>query len=111
MFHPLETDGVPASKSFLEGRCVRRAWLSDNPEDIGKTSLIIAKHRNGEIGEIDMMFRASEVRFVDMADSLAGSIPDMPFASAMNNDDDVPFGPPSGFQSGMSDFGENQEFM
>ncbi len=85
--------------------------LSDNPEDIGKTSLIIAKHRNGEIGEIDMMFRASEVRFVDMADSLVGSIPDMPFASAMNNDDDVPFGPPSGFQSGMSDFGENQEFM
>ena len=85
--------------------------LSDNPEDIGKTSLIIAKHRNGEIGEIDMMFRASEVRFVDMADSLVGSISDMPFASAMNNDDDVPFGPPSGFQSGMSDFGENQEFM
>lgn len=85
--------------------------LSDNPEDIGKTSLIIAKHRNGEIGEIDMMFRASEVRFVDMADSLVGSISDMPFASAMNSDDDAPFGPPSGFQSGMSDFGENQEFM
>ncbi len=85
--------------------------LSDNPEDIGKTSLIIAKHRNGEIGEIDMMFRASEVRFVDMADSLVGSISDMPFASAMNSDDDVPFGPPSGFQSGISDFGENQEFM
>lgn len=77
--------------------------LSDNPEDVGKTSLIIAKHRNGEIGEIDMMFRASEVRFVDMADSLVGSIPDVPFASAMN-DDDIPFGP-------ASDFGENQDFM
>ena len=79
--------------------------LSDNPEDIGRTSLIVAKHRNGEIGEIEMMFRASEVRFVDMADSLVGSISDMPFASAMN-DDDVPFGPPSG-----SEFGENQDFM
>lgn len=84
--------------------------LSDNPEDIGRTSLIIAKHRNGEIGEIDMMFRASEVRFVDMADSLVGSIPDMPFASAMN-DDDAPFGPPSDFPSGGSDFGTNQDFM
>ena len=90
--------------------------LSDNPEDVGKTSLIIAKHRNGEIGEIDMMFRASEVRFVDMSDSLAGSIAGMPFASAMNSDD-VPFGPPSDFpgggdfSSGGADFGTNQDFM
>lgn len=90
--------------------------LSDNPEDVGRTSLIIAKHRNGEIGEIDMMFRASEVRFVDMADSLVGSISDMPFASAMNSDD-APFGPESGFPSdggfpqGGSDFGVNQDFM
>ena len=89
--------------------------LSDNPEDVGRTSLIIAKHRNGEIGELDMMFRASEVRFVDMADSLVGSIPDMPVSSAMN--DDVPFGPPGDFQSGGnfpsggSDFGVNQDFM
>lgn len=85
--------------------------LSDNPEDIGKTSLIIAKHRNGEIGEIDMMFRASEVRFVDMADSLVNSAgSDMPFASAMN-DDDAPFGPPGGFPQTQSDFGENPDFM
>ena len=88
--------------------------LSDNPEDIGRTSLIIAKHRNGEIGEIDMMFRASEVRFVDMADSLVGSISDMPVSSAMN--DDAPFGPhtdfiPGGYSSGGADFGENQDFM
>ena len=89
--------------------------LKDNPEDVGRTSLIIAKHRNGEIGELDMMFRASEVRFVDMADSLVGSIPDMPVSSAMN--DDVPFGPPGDFQSGGNfpsggaDFGVNQDFM
>ena len=76
--------------------------VSDNPEDVGKTSIIIAKHRNGEIGDIDMMFRASEVRFVDMSETLIGSVNDMTFASAMN-DDDAPFGPPM-------DFGENQDF-
>ena len=84
--------------------------LSDNPEDVGKTSLIIAKHRNGQIGEIDMMFRASEVRFVDMSDTLVGGIGDMTFASAMN-DDGAPFGPPGDFPAGVSDFGVNPDFM
>ena len=52
--------------------------LSDNPGDVGKTQLIIAKHRNGEIGNIPMTFRASEVRFVDNEESLvdaAGNYP------------------------------------
>ncbi len=44
--------------------------LSENPEDEGKTQLIIAKHRNGEIADIDMMFRKNEVRFVDAEESL-----------------------------------------
>ena len=57
-----------------------------------------------------MMFRASEVRFVDMSDTLVGSMNDMTFASAMN-DDDVPFGPPGDFSVGASDFGENPDFM
>lgn len=31
----------------------------------GQTQIIIAKHRNGEVGDVEMRFVASEVRFVD----------------------------------------------
>ena len=48
--------------------------MSENPEDVGKTILIIAKHRNGEIGDLDLVFRSSEVKFVDADDSIAASI-------------------------------------
>ncbi|MCD8313801.1 MAG: replicative DNA helicase, partial [Bacteroidales bacterium] len=44
--------------------------LSEKAEDEGKTDLIIAKNRNGEVGDIHMMFRKDETRFVDMNDSL-----------------------------------------
>ncbi len=44
--------------------------LSDNPDDIGRTQIIIAKHRNGAIADVDMKFRADEVRFVDEQESL-----------------------------------------
>ena len=44
--------------------------LSDNPEDKGKTLLIIAKHRNGAVTDVPMVFRASEVRFVDEQETL-----------------------------------------
>lgn len=43
--------------------------LSDDPEDKGKTTLIIAKHRNGEIGDVNLYFRSEKVRFEDPADS------------------------------------------
>ncbi len=62
--------------------------LSDNPEDEGRTQLIIAKHRNGAIGDIDMRFISSEVRFVDMADTLVSQA-SATYSSAMN--DDSPF--------------------
>jgi replicative DNA helicase len=57
--------------------------LSDNPEDKGKAQIIIAKHRNGEVGEIDMIFKGDQVRFVEAYDTLdaIASIP-----SAMNTD-------------------------
>jgi replicative DNA helicase len=57
--------------------------LSDNPEDKGKAQIIIAKHRNGEVGEIDMIFKGDQVRFVEEYDTLdaIASIP-----SAMNTD-------------------------
>jgi len=34
----------------------------------GQTSVIIAKHRNGEVGDVEMRFLASEVKFVDVND-------------------------------------------
>ena len=80
--------------------------LSDNPDDIGRTQLIIAKHRNGAIADIDMRFRADEVRFVDEQESLVNQANAMAYASAMN-DDMPPFGPDP-MSSG--DFGMNTEF-
>ena len=57
--------------------------LSDNPEDKEKTQIIIAKHRNGETKDIDMVFRSEQVRFMEPDDTLVAraSIP-----SAMNPD-------------------------
>jgi replicative DNA helicase len=60
--------------------------LSENPDDIGRTQIIIAKHRNGAIADIDMKFRADEVRFVDLSDSLVNQADSMGVESAMNSD-------------------------
>ena len=81
--------------------------LNEDPNDVGKTQIIIAKHRNGAIADIDMRFRADEVRFVDDQESLVNTADSMPVSSAMN--DDVPFAAPSAMPS--NDFGANDEFM
>jgi replicative DNA helicase len=79
--------------------------LSDNPDDVGRTQIIIAKHRNGAIADIDMRFRAEEVRFVDESENLSNFSTEA-YQSAMN-DDMPPFGPePSG-----NEFGMNSDFM
>ena len=83
--------------------------LSENPDDVGRTQIIIAKHRNGSIADIDMRFRHDEVRFVDEQESLVNQANSMPVASAMN--DDVPFGPAPSQQMPMNEFGTNDEFM
>jgi len=76
--------------------------ISENPEDVGKTTLIIAKHRNGQIGDVDLVFRSSEVRFVDMNDSLISQA--VATGSAMNAPmDDFPSMPQDDF-SGPVDF-------
>ena len=80
-----------------------------HPDDAGKTKVIIAKHRNGEIADIDMLFRASEVRFVDMSDTLLSQAESGTFSSGMN--DDVPFGPPQAFPGDSPEFGGNTDFM
>ena len=44
--------------------------LSEGPQDKEKTQLIIAKHRNGETTDIDMLFKSEKVKFVEMQDTL-----------------------------------------
>ena len=83
--------------------------LSENPDDVGRTQIIIAKHRNGSIADIDMRFRHDEVRFVDEQESLVNQANSMPVASAMN--DDVPFGPAPSQHMPMNEFGANDDFM
>lgn len=76
--------------------------LSDNIEDREKTQIIIAKHRNGETGDIDMIFKSEQIRFIEMDDAL-----DMRAArtvqSAMNSD---PYEPVPSY----GDFGPVSEF-
>ena len=83
--------------------------LSSDPADAGKTVLIIAKHRNGEIRDINLMFRSSEVKFVDAEDSLLA-------ASAYQDtirQDYMPVSDMSAgdFSGGGSDFGPNTDFV
>ena len=84
--------------------------LSDNPDDVGRTQIIIAKHRNGSIADIDMRFRHDEVRFVDEQESLVNQADMMPVASAMN-DDFPPFGPDPMPNMPANEFGMNDDFM
>ena len=58
--------------------------LSENPEDREKTQIIIAKHRNGETGEIDMLFKSEMVKFVEIDDALDMRAGSMEIDSAMN---------------------------
>ena len=58
--------------------------LSENPEDRDKTQIIIAKHRNGEVCEIDMVFKSTEIKFVELNDALDVRAAEMDYGSAMN---------------------------
>ena len=60
--------------------------LSEDSSDIGRTQIIIAKHRNGAIGDIEMRFRADEVRFVDLTDTVYAQADGAGVESAMNSD-------------------------
>ncbi len=80
--------------------------LSDNPDDVGRTQIIIAKHRNGAIADVNMRFRADEVRFVDEEESLVNQANSMAMASAMN-DDIPPFDIP---MTNSNDLGPTDEF-
>ena len=81
--------------------------LNEDASEVGKTDLIIAKHRNGEIGDIPLTFRASEVRFVDNEDAMIAQsfVP----VSSMMNEESFDMGGEGGFSAGNSEF-DNPEF-
>ena len=58
--------------------------MSENPEDREKTQIIIAKHRNGETRDIDMVFKSDQVRFMEISDTLASQA-SAPVESRMND--------------------------
>lgn len=67
--------------------------MSENPEDREKTQVIIAKHRNGETAEIDMVFKSEQVKFIEPEEALDVRASGGPIAFAGNEDnsaDDFP---------------------
>ena len=77
--------------------------LSEDQEAKERTTIVIAKHRNGETLDIDMKFKSNSVRFQEITDTLveSGNVT----ASRMNDNpcDDVPGAP-------MGDMGQSTEF-
>ena len=62
--------------------------LGETPDGTETTQIIIAKHRNGEVCDIDMLFKSDQVRFVEPGDSLAAQAEYMGTESAMNSEFD-----------------------
>ena len=62
--------------------------LGESPDGKEATQIIIAKHRNGEVCDIDMLFKADQVRFVEPGDSLSAQAELMGTESAMNSEFD-----------------------
>ena len=89
--------------------------MTEDPSQAGLTEIIIAKHRNGSVCDVQMKFRNSEVRFVDITDPAM----DMPapashaeYGSSMNAPEDDGFGG-AGFGGGNEFAGnefENTDF-
>jgi replicative DNA helicase len=59
--------------------------MSDNPEDRERAILVIAKHRNGEVCDIEMKYKASQVKFVEPDQSLDNYAARGPVASSVND--------------------------
>ena len=62
--------------------------LGESPEGKEATQIIIAKHRNGEVCDIDMLFKSEQVKFVEPGDSLTAVAESMGTESAMNSEFD-----------------------
>ena len=74
--------------------------LSETENGKETTQIIIAKHRNGETCDIDMLFKSEQVRFVELDQTLVAQAESMEYPSAMNMDF-----PPGGY--GGDDFGNS----
>ncbi|MDD5820144.1 MAG: replicative DNA helicase [Bacteroidales bacterium] len=59
--------------------------LSDNEADKEKTQIIIAKHRNGQTCDIDMLYKGDQLRFVEMDSSLDAIAEQLSHESRLNN--------------------------
>ena len=44
--------------------------LSENPSSMEETQIIIAKHRNGSVGELPMIFKSEQIRFMEPNETL-----------------------------------------
>ncbi len=62
-------------------------YESEDPSLMGTADIIIAKHRNGSVGEVNMKFRAAEAKFVDFNEPDYNSDSSIGVASRMNNPD------------------------
>ena len=62
--------------------------LGESPDGKETTQIIIAKHRNGEVCDIDMLFKSEQVRFVEPGDTLSAVAESMGTESAMNREFD-----------------------
>lgn len=57
--------------------------LTEGEIDKEKTQIIIAKHRNGETKDIDMLYKGDKLKFVEMGDTLYANTPE--YESSMNS--------------------------
>ncbi|MBO6081781.1 MAG: DnaB-like helicase C-terminal domain-containing protein, partial [Bacteroidales bacterium] len=60
--------------------------LSETENGKETTQIIIAKHRNGETRDIDMLFKSEQVRFVELDQTLVAQADAIEYQSAMNMD-------------------------
>ena len=65
--------------------------MSENPEDKEKTQVIIAKHRNGETAEINMIFKSEQVKFIEPEEAMDVRASNTPIAFAGNEDNSEDF--------------------
>ncbi len=75
--------------------------MSENPEDREKAYIVIAKHRNGEVCDIEMKYKANQVKFIEPDQSLDVYARQVPVASAVND---------PGPQDGNYNFEDQQDF-
>ena len=64
--------------------------LGPDPSSTEETQIIIAKHRNGSVGELPMLFKSAQIRFEEPGHSL-GAIAAAPVASGMNSSPSADF--------------------